>query len=219
MQRDKEFKILFVDDEQYILNAFDRLLIDTPYDIELCNSSVEALKRIEDQVFSVIVSDNIMPEIQGVTLLEKASYLRPEAVRILLTGYSDLSSAIDAINKGHIYKYVSKPWNDTDLLELLDNAVEQYKMNVLQSHLLESMRLIEVGKPSHSKEEVKLILSLSLREREVLEHLAKGQSNEDISKEMHLSSQTVKNHLSNIYKKLNVNSRTAAALLFKNRTS
>lgn len=117
--------ILIVDDERDNLEALQRLLRNQ-FAISITTSPFEALKLIQQKDFHVIVSDQRMPEMTGVELLEKAKHVRPEAIRILLTGYTDIDSVIGAINRGNIYRYLAKPWDPEDLKLTLRQANEAY---------------------------------------------------------------------------------------------
>ena len=108
--------ILFVDDEQNILKSLQRLFITEDYDVNLANSGQEALDMIDDGLNpTVIVSDQRMPEMGGAEFLAKAKEKVPDSIRMVLTGYADITAAMDAINLGGIYRYLVKPWNDDDL--------------------------------------------------------------------------------------------------------
>ncbi|MFM8314103.1 MAG: response regulator, partial [Deltaproteobacteria bacterium] len=119
--------ILLVDDEKDNLQALQRLLRGL-FQVTLTTSPLEALKLISTQKFHVIVSDQRMPDMTGVELLEKAKKLCPQATRVLLTGYTDIESVIDAINRGHIYRYIAKPWDPEDLKLTLKQANEAYRL-------------------------------------------------------------------------------------------
>jgi len=119
--------ILLVDDEPSILRSLKRLLRRDGYDITMAESGVQALSLLEamDCPPAVIISDQRMPEMNGAAFLEQSRPLAPEAVRFLLTGYSDMTAVVDAINKGEIHRYLTKPWNDQDLLLQVRQAVAQ----------------------------------------------------------------------------------------------
>ena len=107
--------LLIVDDEENILNAMRRLFRPLGYSIFLANSGVEGLKILEQEYVDLVISDMRMPEMDGAAFLEQVSLRWPDTIRILLTGYADVTKTIDAINKGRIYKYISKPWEENDL--------------------------------------------------------------------------------------------------------
>lgn len=120
--------ILFVDDEINVLNSMKRLFMDSDVRIMTAMNAFEAMDILKNNNISVIVSDNRMPEMTGIEFLQKAKDISPETVRIIMTAYADLHAAIDAINKGAVYKFITKPWNDNDLKDTVLNAVNHYKV-------------------------------------------------------------------------------------------
>ncbi len=131
-----EVKVLFVDDESNILRSLERLFMDEEFTVLTANSGEKGLKLLrEEQAVGLIVSDQRMPGMDGVEFLSLARGLAPEALRIVLTGYADLNATMDAINKGGAYRYITKPWNDADLLQTIRDAVRQYSL------ILENRRL------------------------------------------------------------------------------
>lgn len=119
--------VLIVDDEKDNLEALQRLLRNQ-YAVTTTNSPFEALKLIQKSEFNVIISDQRMPEMTGVELLEKIKNVRPATTRVLLTGYTDIESVIGAINRGNIYRYVAKPWDPEDLKITLRQANEAFHL-------------------------------------------------------------------------------------------
>jgi diguanylate cyclase (GGDEF)-like protein/PAS domain S-box-containing protein len=117
--------LLLVDDEQNILNALRRLFRRDGYRILTAGSGAEALELLALNPVQVIISDQRMPEMSGVELLSKVKDLYPQTVRMVLSGYSDLSAVTDAINKGAIWKYISKPWDDESLVQEVRAAFRQ----------------------------------------------------------------------------------------------
>lgn len=107
--------LLIVDDEQNILNALRRLLRRESYRILLANSPAEAFELLAKNRVNVVISDQRMPEMNGTEFLARVKQLYPDTVRIVLSGYSDLQSLTEAINRGAIYRYLVKPWNDESL--------------------------------------------------------------------------------------------------------
>ncbi|MBX9850348.1 MAG: hybrid sensor histidine kinase/response regulator [Cytophagaceae bacterium] len=123
---DKEkIKILYVDDVQNNLNVF-RATFRNDYKIFLAASAQEGMEILKDQEVSVIIADQRMPGMTGVEFFEMILKKYPNPVRILLTGYTDLGSVIDAINKGQVYRYIPKPWYEPDLRLAIENAFEIY---------------------------------------------------------------------------------------------
>ncbi|MFH7319847.1 HD domain-containing phosphohydrolase [Desulfurivibrio sp. D14AmB] len=121
--------VLFVDDEENILRALRRLCMEESFTVHTASSGSEALAMLADlDDLAVIVSDQRMPEMSGVEMLEQARQQHPLAIRILLTGYADIGAAMDSINRGGVYRYITKPWQDEDLLQTLRGAVQHYQL-------------------------------------------------------------------------------------------
>ena len=121
-------KILLVDDEQSVLDAFHRQL-RKQFNIETAVSGREGLKKIADiGPFAVIVSDMRMPVMDGIAFLVEARKVSPESVRMMLTGNADQQTAIDAINHGSIFRFITKPCSPTNLAEAIDAGLEQYRL-------------------------------------------------------------------------------------------
>ncbi|HIJ89873.1 MAG: response regulator [Desulfobulbaceae bacterium] len=119
--------ILCVDDEPNVLKSIKRLFLDEDYGILVAESGREGLVLLEQHhPVQVVISDYRMPEMDGVAFL-KAVYERwPNSVRIVLSGYADTPAVVAAINEGHIYKFIPKPWNDDELKVTIAKAVERY---------------------------------------------------------------------------------------------
>lgn len=132
--------ILFVDDEENVLRSLKRLFLDEPYQLFTAPSGKAGLELLGKQAFAVIVSDQRMPEMSGSDFLAKAREIQPDAVRIVLTGYADVNAAISAINEGGAYRYIAKPWNDTDLVLTIRDAVDTYVLKQENRRLTELTR-------------------------------------------------------------------------------
>ena len=131
-------KILFVDDEQDILSSFKRQFRKKA-DVSIATSGQEALELMDSEgEFAVIVSDMRMPIMDGAEFLEKARKKSPNSIRILLTGQTDLNSAIAAINKGQIFSFLSKPCPQEVLQDTLKNAIRQYRLINTEKDLLQN---------------------------------------------------------------------------------
>jgi diguanylate cyclase (GGDEF)-like protein len=127
--------ILFVDDEANVLKALRRLFRNEPYITYFAASGAEGLEILRQNAVDLIISDMHMPEMNGAEFLTQVFMQWPETIRILLTGYADLQSTIDAVNKGRIYNYCNKPWNDEELKLLVRNALEQKRLREERDHL------------------------------------------------------------------------------------
>ena len=129
-------KILFVDDEPAVLDTLKRNLRNR-FQISTALSGEEALSRLSKQgPFSVIVSDFRMPGMDGITLLQKVKKAQPDIVRIMLTGNADLSTAIDAVNNGSIFRFLTKPCPVNILIATIERALYQFQLVVAERELL-----------------------------------------------------------------------------------
>src|SRR3990172_7980793 len=137
-QATAEATLLFVDDEANILSSLKRLFRPFGYRIFTAESGTQGLEIMEREVVDLVISDMRMPEMNGAQFLEKVREKWPETVRILLTGYAEIGTTIDAINKGQIYRYVSKPWEDNDLTVAIKHALQQ-KMLEQEKRRLEEL--------------------------------------------------------------------------------
>ncbi len=117
--------ILCVDDEPNILSALRRLLRPKGYKVLVAESGKAGLELLQTEHVDLIISDMRMPEMDGAQFLEFVRAQWPETVRILLTGYADVSSIIEAINRGEIYRYITKPWDDNDIVLVVRHALER----------------------------------------------------------------------------------------------
>ena len=133
-----EHTILFVDDEISITKALQRLFRKEAYTVLTAPSGQEGLTLMQraEKPISLIISDQRMPEMTGAEFLEKAREIFPDAIRFLLTGFSDMDAIVDAVNKGEIHRYLTKPWNDRDLSLQVQYSLEQYEL------VLENRRLL-----------------------------------------------------------------------------
>jgi putative two-component system response regulator len=126
--------VMFVDDEAGIRNALKRLFIDSPHTVLVAASAAEALELLRSNTCAVIVSDNQMPGGSGIEFLNKARQLAPDTVRVMMTAYADLGTALNAINHCEAYRFVVKPWDNQELVELVNGCVMRYE-------LVQSLRL------------------------------------------------------------------------------
>ncbi|WP_374580939.1 HD domain-containing phosphohydrolase [Pseudoduganella sp.] len=120
--------ILCVDDEPNILSALRRLLRGKGYQVLTADSGAEGLQLLAQQPVDLVISDMRMPEMDGARFLAQVRERWPGTVRLLLTGYSDVQSIQDAINCGEIYRYITKPWDDSDLLLIVRHALERHAL-------------------------------------------------------------------------------------------
>ena len=130
--------VLCVDDEPNILNSLRRLLRPHGYHVLTAGSGAEGLAVLEQTPVDLVLSDMRMPEMDGARFLEQVKTRWPDAARILLTGYADLSSTVAAINQAEIYRYISKPWDDAVVLGVVSDALER-KMLAQEKARLEQL--------------------------------------------------------------------------------
>ncbi|MBS7567006.1 response regulator [Mucilaginibacter sp. Bleaf8] len=126
---DTKIKVLYVDDEENNLFSF-RATFRLKYDVSTAISGDEALRILSNKQIHIIITDQRMPEMTGVEFLEKVIERYPEPMRILLTGYADMNAVIDAVNKGKIFHYLTKPWNEEELDMTINRAYEKYHENI-----------------------------------------------------------------------------------------
>ena len=130
------FAVLAVDDEPNILLALRRTLRANGYQVQTAPGGDAALALLKQAPVDVIISDMRMPEMNGAEFLRRSRESVPDAVRILLTGYADIGSTIDAVNNGEIFRYISKPWDDAALLRTLRDGLERKQLERERDRLL-----------------------------------------------------------------------------------
>jgi len=120
---DKKITVLYVDDEENNLISF-KATFRLKYNVLIALSGDEAIKIIESKHIDIIITDQRMPNMTGVEFLEKVLERFPDPMRILLTGYADMNAVVDAVNKGKIFHYLAKPWNEEELTMSIERAYE-----------------------------------------------------------------------------------------------
>jgi response regulator RpfG family c-di-GMP phosphodiesterase len=120
--------LLFVDDEPSILSSLRRLFRPHGYRIFTAEGGALGLETLEKEKIDLVISDMRMPVMDGAHFLEQVRLRSPETIRILLTGYADIESTINAINKGQIYRYINKPWDDNEIVLIVREALERRRL-------------------------------------------------------------------------------------------
>jgi putative nucleotidyltransferase with HDIG domain len=120
--------VLFVDDEVNILKAVKRLLRNEPFEVLCAPRPPEALELLDTSPVQVVVSDQRMPEMSGVDFLAAVRERHPDVVRMMLTGYTEMNVAVEAINRGEIFRLITKPWNDEELKATLRQAFDHFDL-------------------------------------------------------------------------------------------
>lgn len=138
MGEERNINILYVDDEVNNLNSF-KAAFRRDYNVFIALSGSEGIKILQDNKIHIIVTDQRMPGMTGVEFLESIIKDFPEPIRILLTGYSDIEAVIDAINKGQIYYYLSKPWDEQQLRAIFKNAYEIFSLREENKELMNKL--------------------------------------------------------------------------------
>jgi len=127
--------ILVVDDEKIFLSALHETLRRSGYEAVACNSPLDALAELRRRKFSVIISDQLMPELTGLELLAQARQIQPFATRVLATAVLNLDTVIAAINKGEIFRFIIKPWLHEEFIATVKNAIQRYQLICQNAHL------------------------------------------------------------------------------------
>jgi len=132
--------LLLVDDEANVLSSLKRLFRPCGFRILTAEGGALALQILEQEHVDLVISDMRMPEMNGAQFLQQVYERWPDTIRILLTGYAEIEATIDAINKGHIYRYISKPWEDNDIILSIQHALRQKELERANQGLEELTR-------------------------------------------------------------------------------
>lgn len=137
---EKKINVLYVDDEVDNLNAF-KAVFRRDFEVFIAESALDGLKIIanKNNNIQIVLTDQRMPDVTGVEFLASLVKDFPEIMRILVTGYADLATVIDAINKGEVYRYVSKPWDNVELKNLILQAFEVYDLRKRNKKLTDDL--------------------------------------------------------------------------------
>ena len=139
----KIINVLYVDDEANNLTSF-RATFRREFNILTAESADEGLEILAKEEIHVILSDQRMPKTTGIEFFENVQTKFPDPIRILITGYTDINAVIDAINRGQVYKYLTKPWIEEDVKIFVEKAFEVYRLRKENTDL--TNRLIDVNK-------------------------------------------------------------------------
>ncbi len=125
----KKQTIVIVDDEEMVLTSLSAFLsLETNYQIKTFTSAKKALEFIKRNDVGLVVSDYLMPEMDGIAFLAKVKEIKPQVPRVILTGYADKENAIKAINDVGLFQYIEKPWDNEDILIIFRNGLEKQKL-------------------------------------------------------------------------------------------
>ncbi|MCF6249430.1 MAG: response regulator [Desulfobacula sp.] len=147
MAKKFDHTVLIVDDEAQVGKALGRLMKGVGAKYVYMESGQAALDRIKSvsKPYSLILSDQRMPQMEGSVFLEKAKEIAPDTIRYLITGYADVDAITDAVNKGSIHRYIAKPWDNRVLQEIVKTGLEQHEL------IMENHQLFALAKEQNSK--------------------------------------------------------------------
>lgn len=131
--------ILYVDDEVDNLTVF-KSTFRREFTIHLAKSGAEGREILKNNEIQVIITDQRMPEMTGIQFLESVNPVYPDCIRMILTGFSDVEAIIEAINKGKVYRYITKPWNKDELRQTINDAFENYEMRIKNNNLIKELK-------------------------------------------------------------------------------
>ncbi len=132
--------VLYIDDEINNLNSF-KASFRRDFEVFTAISAKEGRKILDANEIGVIITDHRMPVMTGIEFLESIINVYPDTIRILLTGFADINAVMDAINRGQVYKYIVKPWQNDELKMYISNAIEIYKLRRENKDLAAKLRL------------------------------------------------------------------------------
>lgn len=121
--------LLILDDEEMVLTSLRNLFrLQTEYEVIVHSTAKEALESARTRPVDLVISDYLMPEMDGITFLTRFKEIQPQSIRVLLTGYADKENAIRAINQVGLYQYIEKPWDNAELLIIVKNGLEKRQL-------------------------------------------------------------------------------------------
>jgi len=135
-----KIKVLYVDDEENNLVAF-KAAFRREFEIFTAIGGKEALEIVLKEVPEVIITDQRMPHMTGIEFLQEVIKVNSTSMRLLLTGYADISAVIDTINKGQVYRYLTKPWNPDEVRQAIKDSFEIYSLRKQNSKLLKELEI------------------------------------------------------------------------------
>ena len=138
METAGKINVLYVDDELNNINSF-RATFRKDYNVFTALSGIVGLEILKEHTIHIIITDQRMPDMTGVEFLVEVLKAYSDPVRILLTGYTDINAVIDAVNKGHIYYYLNKPWDEQQMRIIIKNAYEIFRLREENKLLIEKL--------------------------------------------------------------------------------
>ncbi len=170
--------ILFIDDDSAVLEALKWTFADEPYECYLCQTAREALSLIAEMDFAVVISDQRMPEMSGIDFLEEIRHQKPATIRILMTAYQEMNLILNAVNRGHVYNLIFKPWDVVELKNIIKTAVEDYTLkngcSGSQQIISDVDQLIQLNQSLEQKNQYLMARLQQAQKMEALGNLASG---------------------------------------------
>ncbi len=211
-------RVLIVDDDENVGKSIARILKRLKINFAYASSGNKALEKVQkaSTPFSIIISDQRMPGMRGSEFLEQARKISPDTIRFLVTGYSDMDAVLEAINKGAIHRYISKPWDTKEFMNAIQEGLKQFELIIENEQLLrlakdQNIKLYELNCELRKKTEAhqKNIENLN-REIDKLEKQIKIQADktkednslEEIEKLLKKENMLEQNKLNNLYVEL-----------------
>jgi response regulator RpfG family c-di-GMP phosphodiesterase len=173
--------ILCVDDEASILRSLQRLFHRKAYRVLIAQSAEQALLIMQNESVNLIISDMRMPKIDGAQLLQQVSQKHPDIFRIILSGYADFESTVDAINLGKIHRFVNKPWNNNELVNIVEEGLEKV---LLKQENIKLKAIVEQKNVQLKLCNQKLEDKISLRTKQIYKSLEINKRNNKASDKM-----------------------------------
>lgn len=159
-QTTTNYTILCIDDEDNILRALQRLFLEEEWRLLFANSSEKGLEMLQSENVHLILCDHRMPKMTGIEFLNKAKEIRPDAIRLILSGYADVNAIAAAINEGEVYRYIAKPWNDEELKTTIRQSLERYELMIMNRQLLD-----QVTRQNHELKKLNMELEKTVEKR------------------------------------------------------
>jgi len=188
-KKETSHPILIVDDEEIVLVALRDTLVREGYQVVASPHAVHGLSVLKEQPFSVVITDQQMPMVTGLEFLAQVKQIQPDATRILITAVLNLSTVIDAINKGEIYRFVVKPWLREELLATVKNAVQRHEL-ICNNNRLNAETLAMNEKLSQLNRTLEEEAARDAEQQARLEQLARAQE-ENLRQSVQLCVQTM----------------------------
>ena len=137
----KKANVLYVDDEVENLTAF-KAAFRRSFNVFIAESAKKGFEILEKEEIHVVLTDQRMPEITGIDFLKDVIKKHPKPIRILITGYTDAEVIKEAINEGHVYKYIDKPWDNDELKNIIDRVFEVYSLREENEQLTKDLKRV-----------------------------------------------------------------------------